>query len=232
LLFRQLFDRTSCTYTYLLADPATREAILVDPVLELVDRDAQLLIELELRLLHTVETHVHADHVTGASALAQRLGSEPVYPATADVPGARLLAHGERLSFGAYGIEARATPGHTTCSTCYLLPRDLGVLTGDTLLIRGCGRTDFQGGSASTLFRSVHEELFSLPASTAVWPGHDYQGRTQSTIGEEKVYNPRLGGDRTEAEFVALMDALGLPHPKKIDVAVPANRDLGRVAPA
>lgn len=227
--FRQLFDRQSCTYTYLLADADTGAAVLIDPVLELVDRDLKLVNELGLTLTHSLDTHVHADHITGAATLQQRTGCAIVLPSTADAQGAdRYLEHGEVLRIGGVQLETRHTPGHTAGSATYVVHAAGIAFTGDTLLIRGCGRTDFQGGSAETLYDSVHTQIFSLPDTTVLYPGHCYRGLTCSTVGEEKRWNPRLGGGRSLTEFVGIMDALGLPHPAKIDVAVPANRRLGR----
>lgn len=227
-LFSQLFDPESNTYTYLLADAETRRAVLVDPVAEQVDRDAALLAQLGLRLEYTLETHVHADHVTGASALRQRLGSRSVVSRNGGAPCADLLAdHGDRLQVGGLTIEVRATPGHTRGDLSYLVGDR--VFTGDALLIEGCGRTDFQEGDAGTLYDSVHGQLFTLPPRTLVYPGHDYQGRTVSTIGHEREHNPRLGGGRTRQAFIALMGDLHLPPPRQIDVAVPRNRACGEL---
>lgn len=224
MLFRQLFDRTSCTYTYLLACERTSQAVLIDPVVACVDRDERLLSELGLTLRWVLETHVHADHVTGSSALRERLGGESVVAANAGVVGAsRSVRTGDRIVFGDHHLEARETPGHTSGCVSYVLDDRSAVFTGDTLFVRGCGRTDFQGGSAETLYRSVHEQLFSLPDTTSVYPGHDYNGQTVSTIGEERAHNPRLGGGKDEAAFVAIMASLNLSPPANIDVALPAN---------
>lgn len=229
MIFRQLFDRSSCTYTYLLACERTRAAMLIDPVLECVERDHTLLAELGLTLAATVDTHVHADHITAASALKDRTGCQIVYPGTGQAEGPdRALADGERFAVGDVGITCRFTPGHTVGSACYVLDDESAVFTGDTLMIRGCGRTDFQGGSSEALYRSVHERLFRLPDACRVYPGHDYQGRTMSTIGEEKAHNPRLGGGNDLATFVRIMTDLKLAYPAKMDEAVPANRVLGR----
>ncbi len=228
-MFRQLFDATSSTYTYLLADPNTGRAVLIDPVLQQVDRDLQILVEMGLTLAWVLETHVHADHVTAAATLRDATGCKVAYPSTGMVEGAdRLLAHGDKLAVDGVELEVRHTPGHTSGSACYVDLAGERVFTGDTLLIRGCGRTDFQGGSAQTLYASVHEQLFTLDDATFVYPGHDYKGRTASSIGEEKAHNVRLGAGRTEAEFVHIMDSLNLSYPRLIDVAVPANRLLGR----
>lgn len=233
MIFRQLFDRDSCTYTYLLGDPATGEALLIDPVLELVDRDLQIVEELGLKLAMTLDTHVHADHVTGAQVLRERVGSAIVYPAGSGANGPdREMGHGEVVQCGSIALEVRHTPGHTASSVTYVLADQSMAFTGDTLLIRGCGRTDFQEGSATTLFASVHEQILSLPDACKLYPGHDYKGRTVTTVAEERAHNPRLGGDRTLEQFVTIMDGLGLAYPAKIDIAVPANLSLAsRVDP-
>lgn len=229
MIFRQLFDPQSSTYTYLLADEASREAVLIDPVFEQARRDAALLAELGLRLVATLETHVHADHVTGAWLHRERLGSRIAVPAASGAEGADvLLADGARLAFGARSLEALATPGHTDGCTSYVLDDRSMVFTGDALLIRGCGRTDFQQGDARALFRSVRERLFALPEGCLVQPAHDYRGIAASSIGEEKRYNPRLATSVGEGDFVGYMTNLGLPHPKQMDVAVPANLRCGR----
>ncbi len=231
MIFRQLFDRDSCTYTYLLGDPATGEALLIDPVLELVDRDLQIIEELGLKLAMTLDTHVHADHVTGARVLRERAGSAIVYPAGSGAHGPdREMGHKEVVQCGSIALEVRHTPGHTGSSVTYVLADQTMAFTGDTLMIRGCGRTDFQEGSAETLFASVHEQIFSLPDNCKLYPGHDYKGRTVSTVAEERTHNPRLGGTRTLAEFITIMDGLGLAYPAKIDIAVPANLSLSKRA--
>ncbi len=229
MIFRQLFDPQSSTYTYLLADPGTREAVLIDPVFEQVQRDGALIGELGLKLVATLETHVHADHVTGAWLLRERFGSAIVLSAASGAQGAdRYLTEGERVAFGTRALEARATPGHTDGCTTYVLDDLSMAFTGDALLIRGCGRTDFQQGSAAALFRSVREKLFTLPEACVVYPAHDYRGATASSIGEEKRYNPRLAQHVGEGDFVGYMSHLGLAHPKQIDIAVPANLQCGR----
>jgi sulfur dioxygenase len=229
MIFRQLFDPQSSTYTYLLADALTREAVLIDPVFEHERRDAALIGELGLKLLFTLETHVHADHVTAAWLLKQRLGSRIALSKAGGAGGAdRYLADGDLIAFGMRTLEARATPGHTAGCMSYLLDDRSKAFTGDALLIRGCGRTDFQQGSAPLLFRSVRERLFSLPDDCLLYPGHDYRGLTASSVGEEKQYNPRLALAVQEADFTGYMTNLGLAHPKLIDVAVPANLRCGR----
>ena len=228
MIFRQLFDLQSSTYTYLLADPATREAVLIDPVFEHARRDAALFEELGLKLLCTLETHVHADHVTGASQLKKSLGSKIALSRDSGAAGGdTYLADGDRISFGRRSLEARATPGHTNGCISYVLDDQSIAFTGDALLIRGCGRTDFQQGNAQQLFRSVREKLFPLPDRCLVYPGHDYKGLSASSVGEEKMYNPRLAESIGEGDFVGYMTNLGLPHPKLIQVAVPANLKCG-----
>jgi sulfur dioxygenase len=233
LIFRQLFDKESSTYTYLLADAATREALLVDPVLGLGPRDAGLVRDLGLSLRVAVNTHMHADHVTGTGWLragpvpALRTGMAAAYNDGSAVPMRTdlLLRDGDVLTFGTRYVTVRATPGHTVGCVSFVADDRSLVMTGDALFVRGCGRTDFQGGSAATLYRSVHTRLFSLPDRTAVYPAHDYEGRTVSSVWEERRYNPRL--TRTPAAFVEIMAKLNLPRPAKMDMAVPRNRRCG-----
>ncbi|MBT9313623.1 MBL fold metallo-hydrolase [Leptothoe kymatousa] len=227
MLFRQLFDPDSCTYTYLIADIGTKEAILVDSVREQVDRDLNLLKELDLTLRYCVETHVHADHVTGAERLRRATGCLTVVPEFARVSCAnRHIKDGERLRLGQVLVEAIATPGHTDSHMAYLINQDR-ILTGDALFIRGCGRTDFQQGDAGRLYDSVTQRLFALPETTLVYPGHDYRGHTVSNIAEEKQWNPRFAG-RDRTSFITLMHGLNLPNPKKMMEAVPANENCGK----
>jgi|SRR5688572_16864565 glyoxylase-like metal-dependent hydrolase (beta-lactamase superfamily II)/rhodanese-related sulfurtransferase len=229
MIFRQLFDQQSSTYTYLLGDPATCEALLIDPVFEQARRDAALIEELGLELRWTLETHVHADHVTGAWLLKEKLGSRIAVSRTSGAEGAdRYLVDAEKVAFGKRTVEARATPGHTSGCLTYVLDDRSMAFTGDTLLIRGCGRTDFQQGDPRALFRSVHAQIFSLPQRCTLFPGHDYRGLTATSVGEEKLYNPRLGEAILEQDFVGYMTHLGLPHPKQMDLAVPANLKCGR----
>jgi sulfur dioxygenase len=229
MIFRQLIDARSNTNTYLLADPDTHEAVLVDPVFELFPRDVALIRELGLTLRATLETHVHADHVTAAWLFRQRLGSQIVIAAAAGAEGAdRLVGEGDRIEFGAHALTVLATPGHTAGCLSYVTSDRKLALTGDCLMIRGAGRTDFQQGDARRLYRSVRDKLFALPDDCMVYPAHDYSGRLSTSIGEEKAHNPRLGGQRSEEDFLGFMTNLGLPHPKQIDVAVPANLRCGR----
>jgi glyoxylase-like metal-dependent hydrolase (beta-lactamase superfamily II)/rhodanese-related sulfurtransferase len=221
----QLFDPASSTCTYLLFDQASREALIIDPVDEQIERDLAVLREYGLKLVWAVETHAHADHITSAGQLAELAGARTAAPAGCGIgtAGAQ-LNDGDTLRFGGETLLALHTPGHTAGSMSFRW-RD-HVFTGDTLLINGCGRTDFQSGSAHALFESITQVLFALPESTTVWPGHDYQERRHSTIGEEKAGNVRIAG-KSEAEFVAIMEALNLPRPKRIDEAVPANLSSG-----
>ncbi|HSI06228.1 MAG: MBL fold metallo-hydrolase [Myxococcota bacterium] len=226
MIFRQLFDTTSSTYTYLLGDQASGRAVLIDPVLELADRDLEQIHDLGLTLSHVLDTHVHADHVTAASVLKSRTGATTVSSERGAVCADRKLKHGEPLQVGGITIRALATPGHTDDSLSYVL--NDRVFTGDALLVRGCGRTDFQNGDPETLYKSITEVLFALPDTTQVFPAHDYKGLTVTTIGEERRFNPRLAG-KSMAEFAAIMRGLNLPPPKLIDKAVPANRLCGNV---
>nr|WP_048441258.1 MBL fold metallo-hydrolase [Caenimonas sp. SL110] len=221
----QLFDPASSTYTYVLFDPATREALIIDPVDDQLARDLAVLQEHKLKLIWSVETHAHADHITSAGQLAEHAGARTAAPEGCGIGTAAVqLRHGDTLAFGGEEIRALHTPGHTAGSMCFVW-RD-HVFTGDTLLINGCGRTDFQSGSAAALYRSITEVLFALPDETTVWPAHDYQGRTHSTIGAERASNARVAG-KTLAEFKAIMDELNLPRPRRIDEAVPANQVSG-----
>jgi glyoxylase-like metal-dependent hydrolase (beta-lactamase superfamily II) len=228
-LLRQLLDPQSSTYTYLLADREAGEAVLIDTVFEQVRRDAALIQEIGLKLRATLETHVHADHVTGAWMHKQRFGSEIILGAGSGVTCAdRLLADGDRVHFGRRHLAVRETPGHTNSCLTYVLDDESMAFTGDCLLIRGCGRTDFQQGDAHRLYRSVHERIFSLPEHCMLYPAHDYRGLTVTSVGEEHRFNPRLGGDLSEDDFCGYMKNLGLPHPKQMDIAVPANLQCGR----
>jgi glyoxylase-like metal-dependent hydrolase (beta-lactamase superfamily II) len=230
MIFRQLFDQSSWTYTYLLADPETGDAVIIDPVFEKVDRDALLIQELELNLRYTLETHVHADHVTGSGALRERLGAQTVVSALSGAACADVKSRdGDRLTFGRYELEVMATPGHTDGCLTFVV-RDGGrvfAFTGDAIFVRGCGRTDFQQGDARTLYRSVHGRIYELPEHTFIYPGHDYRGHLVTTVREEKQHNPRLNSLVSEDEFVDIMSRLKLADPKLMDVAVPANLACG-----
>jgi sulfur dioxygenase len=222
----QLFDTSSSTFTYLLVDPDSRAAVLIDPVDHHIDRDLAHLRRLDVQLTHVLETHAHADHVTSAGKLCALTGAVSAAPSGCGIAPANMqLNDGDVLRFGANEtIAVLHTPGHTAGSMCYLWRGN--VFTGDTLLIDGCGRTDFQGGSADDLYDSVTRKLFTLPDATRVWPAHDYKGQSVSTIGWERRYNARLA-NRSQADFVTLMAQLDLPKPKLLDIAVPANRNLG-----
>ncbi|KAI8467266.1 MAG: ethylmalonic encephalopathy 1 [Monoraphidium minutum] len=228
LVFRQLFDSESSTYTYIIGDAESREAAIIDPVKEKVDRDLSMVKEMGLELVLAADTHAHADHVTAVGAIKDRLPR--VKTAIGAGAGAGCadaeLKEGEAVRVGGLEIQVLATPGHTAGCVSYYLPAHGLVFTGDALLVRGCGRTDFQHGDSSRLYDSVHSRLFSLPDDTIVYPAHDYQGRTASTIGEEKAFNPRLS--KGKAEFIEIMGGLGLPYPKRMDAAVPANLRCGR----
>jgi sulfur dioxygenase len=228
MLFRQLFDLESSTYTYLLADDSTREAVLIDPVLENIERDLGLLLELRLTLRFALDTHVHADHVTALGTLRRLTDCRTVLSERAGVGIADVyVKDGDRVPFGSHSLEVRETPGHTNGCLTYVLSDHSMAFTGDALLIRGSGRTDFQQGDARALYRSVHEKIFSLPDTTLIYPGHDYKGRTVSSVGEERRFNPRLGGGKTIRDFIEIMSDLQLAYPKQIDRAVPANLYLG-----
>ena len=231
MVIRQHFDVVSSTYSYLLVDPAAKEAVLIDPVLGQHARDAALIRELGVNLVATLDTHCHADHVTGAwkmkQAFGSRIGLATAYgAANVDLP----LSHGTVVRFGSEALEVRATPGHTAGCLSFVSADRRHVFTGDALLVRAVGRTDFQQGNAPQLFESVHTQLFTLPDDCVVHPAHDYEGRTSSTIGEERRHNPRLGGQAKLEDFVGYMENLGLPHPKLMAVAVPANMSCGRDA--
>jgi sulfur dioxygenase len=220
MLFRQLFDANSSTLTYLIAG-VDRHAVIIDPVLEQLPRDVSLIKSLGLHLDFVLDTHVHADHITASNALKQETGAVSVIAKNCGAPGYdRLLQDDEVLHFGVEQIRVIATPGHTLGSMCYLW-RDR-LLSGDTLMINACGRTDFQSGSAEQMYHSITEKLFVLPEETLLYPGHDYKGRRVSCIGEEKILNTRIAGKSLQ-EFVAIMDGLNLATPKLIHEAVPAN---------
>ena len=228
MLFRQLFEAETCTYTYLLADEQTREAVLIDPVRETVERDIQLLKDLRLTLMFVVETHVHADHVTSAGLLRERLGAKTVVgkeggAVCADIPA----VDGTRIVFGKHVLQGRSTPGHTNGCMTWVDAEHHRAFTGDAILIRGCGRTDFQQGDARKLFRSVREQIFTLPDDTMLYPAHDYRGCTVTTVAEEKALNPRLGLHSSEDAFVEVMAGLNLASPRRIHEAVPANLNCG-----
>lgn len=224
---RQLFDQETYTFTYLLVDEATGEAALVDSVREHVERDLALVRELGAKLRYVLETHVHADHVTGAGLIAERTGAVTAGSELGAPCIERHLRDGDELTLGNAVIAVIGTPGHTHDSLSFYVEGHL--FTGDALFVRGTGRTDFQNGDAGTLYDSITRRLFVLPDETKVWPGHDYRGHAVSSLGEERRYNPRLAGKSRE-EFIALMSELKLAPPKKLEVAVPANLACGRDA--
>ncbi|SEQ39738.1 Glyoxylase, beta-lactamase superfamily II [Ectothiorhodospira magna] len=230
MIFRQLFEPVSSTYTYLIGCEQTGKAVLVDPVLPAWQRDLEEVRRLGLELAFTVDTHIHADHITSARKLKLEAGSRIAHPAMdqlscVDHP----LQEGQPLTLGGIVLEPIFTPGHTDGHHAYRVGER--VLTGDALLIDGCGRTDFQNGDARALYHSVRHKLFALPEDTLVFPGHDYNKRRVSSIAQEKARNPRLGGDRDLEGFIKLMDELDLAYPKFIDYAVPGNRECGVCPP-
>ncbi|MGH6888184.1 MAG: MBL fold metallo-hydrolase [Rhizomicrobium sp.] len=228
LVFRQLFDPRSSSYTYLLGDPLAREAILIDPVFEQARRDEALVRELGLSLVWTLETHIHADHVTAASLLRDRLGSRIALAQASGAVGAdRYLSDGDTVAFGEHRVRVMATPGHTSGCLTFVCDDEARAFTGDCLLVRGTGRTDFQGGSAPQMYHSVRERILSLPNSCLLYPAHDYRGLTCTSVGEERRFNPRLGDTAALEDFCGHMANLKLPHPRQIDVAVPANLRCG-----
>jgi sulfur dioxygenase len=230
MIFKQLFEADSATYTYLIGCHESGEAILIDPVLDTVERDLQVLHDLGLRLSATLETHVHADHLTGAKRLKQRTGCRIACPAMLSLACADTgIREGEPFILGTLELHPLFTPGHTDHHHPYLIdnPGQKMLFSGDALLIESCGRTDFQSGNAGDLYNSIHNKFFSLPDETLVYPAHDYEGRHISSIAQEKTRNPRLGKGRSREDFVALMDGLDLPYPRKIDFAVPGNEACG-----
>ncbi|KAB2919842.1 MAG: MBL fold metallo-hydrolase [Hyphomicrobiaceae bacterium] len=230
MIFRQLHEPESSSYTYLFGCRDTGEAVLLDPVLETLDRDLSVLQELGLRLTYTLETHIHADHVTSACRLRNITGCKVAYPELDGLPCADVgVSEINSLTVGRLTFNPLYTPGHTDSHHSYLIdvPGVTRVFTGDALLIDGCGRTDFQGGDAATLYRSIHEKIFTLPGETLVYPAHDYHYRHVSTVEQERERNPRLGAGKSLDEFIEIMANLNLPYPKRIDLAVPANRLCG-----
>jgi glyoxylase-like metal-dependent hydrolase (beta-lactamase superfamily II) len=228
MIFHQFFEPDTSTFTYLLGCEETKQAVLIDTVESEVEQYLQKLNALGLTLVYTLETHVHADHVTGADTLRKKLGSKSVVHRDAGAMcGDLLVTDGIHINVGTLDIEVRHTPGHTNgCVSYYCQDR---IFTGDALLIGGCGRTDFQMGDAGQLYDSIHSKIFSLPDDTLVYPGHDYNGNTVSTVGKEKCENKRLGGNKSRDEFIAIMNSLKLAYPKYIDQALPANQACGNV---
>ena len=234
MLFRQLFEESSSTYTYLLACPNTGTCALIDPVLETVERDLKALQDLGLTLTYTIDTHIHADHLTSAKKLKSLVGSQIVYPKQTSLPCADLyIEEGNAFQLGEISIHPLFTPGHTDHHYCYLIDQGSHqmVFSGDALLIEACGRTDFQSGDAGMLYDSIHNKIFSLPDETLVYPAHDYEGRYITTVAQEKIRNPRLGNNKPKEEFVTIMNNLDLPYPRKIDFAVPGNEVCGECPP-
>jgi glyoxylase-like metal-dependent hydrolase (beta-lactamase superfamily II) len=230
MLFKQFFESDTSTFTYLLACEKTKQAVLIDTVESEVPIYLKELEAQGLKLVYTLETHVHADHVTGADTLRQKLGSKSVVHRDAGAMcGDLLVTDGVHIIVGTIDLEVRYTPGHTNgCISFFAGDR---IFTGDSLLIGGCGRTDFQQGNSGQLFDSIQNQIFSLPDEVIVYPGHDYNGNTQSTVGEERKNNKRLGGGKSREEFIQIMSELKLAYPKYIDVALPANQACGRVIP-
>ena len=227
MIFRQLFEPISSTYTYLLGCETTGQALLIDPVVNAIDRDLDAVQALGLRLAYTLDTHIHADHITAALHLRHRVGSKIAAPAMENLPCVDIgTADGVPFQMGSIRVEPLHTPGHTDSHFAYRC--DDRLFSGDALLIDGCGRTDFQNGDAEVLYQSVTGKLFTLPDEVLVYPAHDYQDRRVSSIGQEKRRNTRLGHGRTLDEFKAIMASINLPYPKFIDYAVPGNRLCGQ----
>lgn len=226
IIFRQLFDEKTWTYTYIVADASSKEAVIIDPVRDQVERDLRFLSELGLTLTYILDTHIHADHITGSGVLREKTGAkialgEGAAVASPDI----LLRDGEILKVGNMEVKALSTPGHTDGCTSFLIGDML--FSGDVLFIRKTWRTDFQQGSPEKMYHSIKDKMYTLPDTTKVYPGHDYAGQMMSTIGEEKQYNARIKADTTLEEFTETMNALHLPAPKYLDVALPANLKLG-----
>ncbi|HBH72405.1 MAG TPA: MBL fold metallo-hydrolase [Synechococcales bacterium UBA10510] len=229
LLFRQLFDGDTGSFTYLLADVPSRQGVIIDTVFEQHDRDLALINELGIELVASIDTHAHADHVTGSWLMHEASGCAIGLAAAAHAENVSLpLAHGDRLTFGGRWLEVRATPGHTDSCLSFVLDDQSLAFSGDALLVRGCGRCDFQQGDAHSLYRSITEQIFSLPDSCLLYPGHDYTGRSVTSVAEEKAFNARLGGNASERDFVGHMENMKLPHPHKIAEALPGNMRSGK----
>lgn len=231
MIFKQLQEADSSTYTYLLSCEDTGETVLIDPVLDTAERDLKLIANMGLKLSYTLDTHIHADHLSGAQRLKALSGSQIAYPAIDELACADIgVREGRVFQVGNIEIHPLFSPGHTDHHHAYMVNNgtQLMLFSGDALLIDACGRTDFQSGDASMLYHSIHNKFFNLPDETLVYPCHDYEGRCITTIAQEKQRNPRLGQNKSEEEFVALMNALDLPYPRKIDFAVPGNKLCGQ----
>jgi sulfur dioxygenase len=230
MIFKQLFEPDSCTYTYLIGCSETGEAALIDPVLETAERDLSVLNSLGLKLTHTIDTHIHADHLSAAKRLKSLAGSMICYPAMDELQCADIgLQEGVPLKLGSIEIHPLFTPGHTNHHHAYLIntPVTSRLFTGDAMLIDGVGRTDFQSGDSATLYKTIQQKFFTLPDDTLVHPGHDYEGRWVSSIAQEKARNEHIGGGKTLDQFIEIMNNLNLPYPRKIDFAVPGNELCG-----
>ncbi|MBP9681056.1 MAG: MBL fold metallo-hydrolase [Bacteriovorax sp.] len=226
MIFHQLFEPETSTYTYLLADEVTKEAILIDTVKETAERDLKLLNEMGLQLKFLIDTHIHADHITGAGFLRQKTGAKTAVSKHANVECTDIqLTDGDIITFGHYQLKALETPGHTNSCMSFLV--DSMLFSGDVLMIRATGRTDFQQGSPEKMYASITQKIFTLPPETKIFPGHDYKGFSYSTVELEKKFNPRIGGNKNVAEFSQIMNDLKLSPPKKIDIAVAANMKCG-----
>ena len=225
---RQYFDYESCAYTYLLFDSYNKKSVIIDPVLEQFDRDMKTVKKLDLDLIGILETHVHADHITGAFTIRKKMGTPIYYGSESGVRGSDfILNDGDSVQVGQFAIDTIHTPGHTKGCVSYY---SCGMLfTGDALFIGGTGRTDFQGGDPSTLYDSVTKKLFQYPEDTQVYPAHDYSGVMRTTIGEEKKWNPNVGENIEKDKFILIEKGKNRPYPKKFDIAVPANMNCGKV---
>ncbi len=224
---RQFFDKETSSYTYILIDPSSKKSIIIDPVFSNRERDIDFISAMGLELIYTIETHLHADHITGGYELKKRTGAKFAISKAANLTCADILIEDQQVfAFGDSSLKAISAPGHTNCGMCFLTQDS--IFTGDTLLIRKCGRTDFQDGNPKTLYQTVHKKIFSLPDETKIYPAHDYQGYSFSTVKEEKALNTRLKMSITENEFVDIMNSLNLPYPDRMDEALPRNKNCGR----
>jgi glyoxylase-like metal-dependent hydrolase (beta-lactamase superfamily II) len=228
MIFYQLFEHESSTYTYLLGDENSKEAVLIDPVYETVERDLKLISELELKLKYTIETHVHADHITGAYRLKEKTGSKTIVSKYAQIECSDIkISDGDIIRFGNYELKALETQGHTNSCMSYVIGNK--VFTGDLLFIRGTGRTDFQQGNPKLMFHNIRSKIFTLPSTTLIYPGHDYKGMTYTTVEQEINYNPRVGKNISEEQFIKIMNELKLAEPKKLSISMPANLKCGQI---